>query len=37
MRRQLVVLQQEVNEVRQTLYRYQEDQHIEITFPEKDT
>lgn len=36
MRRQVVVLQQEVNEVRQTLYRYQEEHHIELTFQEKD-
>ncbi|HKV57964.1 MAG TPA: MerR family transcriptional regulator [Ktedonobacteraceae bacterium] len=36
MRRQVVVLQQEVNEVRQTLYRYQEEHHIEVTFQEKD-
>lgn len=36
MRRQVVVLQQEVNEVRQTLYRYQEEYHFEVTFQEKD-
>lgn len=36
MRRQVVVLQQEVNDVRQTLYRYQEEHHIEVTFQEKD-
>lgn len=36
MRRQVVVLQQEVNEARQILYRYQEEHHIEVTFPEKD-
>lgn len=36
MRRQVVVLQQEVNEVRQTLYHYQEEHHIEVTFQEKD-
>ena len=35
MRRQVVVLQEEVNEVRQTLYRYQEQHHIEITYQEK--
>jgi DNA-binding transcriptional MerR regulator len=36
MRKQVVVLQQEVNEVRQTLYRYQEEYHFEATFQEKD-
>lgn len=36
MRRQVVVLQQEVDEVRQTLYRYQEEHHVEITFQDKD-
>jgi DNA-binding transcriptional MerR regulator len=36
MRRQVVVLQQEINEARQTLYRYQEEHHIEVTFQEKD-
>jgi len=36
MRRQVVVLQQEVNEVRQTLYHYQEERHFEVTFSEKD-
>jgi DNA-binding transcriptional MerR regulator len=36
MRKQVVVLQQEVNEVRQTLYRYQEEYHFEVTFQEKD-
>ena len=35
MRRQVVVLQQEINEVRQTLYRYQEQHHVEITYQEK--
>jgi DNA-binding transcriptional MerR regulator len=37
MRKQVVVLQQEVNEVRQTLYRYQEEYHFEVTLQEKDT
>ena len=37
MRKQVVVLQQEVNEVRQTLFRYQEEHHFEVTFQEKDT
>ncbi len=37
MRKQVVVLQQEVNDVRQTLYRYQEKYHFEMTFQEKDT
>ncbi len=36
MRKQVVVLQQEVNEVRQTLYRYQEEHHFGVTFSEKD-
>ena len=36
MRRQVVVLQQEVNEARQTLISYQEEHHIEVTFQEKD-
>ena len=36
MRREVVVLQQEINEARQTLYRYQEEHHIEVTFQEKD-
>jgi DNA-binding transcriptional MerR regulator len=37
MRKQVVVLQQEVDEVRQTLYRYQEEYHFEVTLQEKDT
>ena len=36
MRRQVVVLQQEVQQVRETLFHYQEVYHIETTFPEKD-
>ena len=36
MRRQVVVLQQEVNQVRETLFHYQEVYHIETTFPEKE-
>ena len=32
MRRQVTVLQQEVNDVRQTLVRYQEEHHVEATF-----
>jgi DNA-binding transcriptional MerR regulator len=36
MRKQVVVLQQEVNEVRRTLYRYQEEYHFEATLQEKD-
>src|ERR1700730_9373763 len=36
MRRQVVVLQQEVKEVRETLYHYQEVYHFETTFPAKD-
>ena len=36
MRRQVFVLQQEINEVRQTLYRYQEEHHVEVSFQEKD-
>ena len=36
MRREVVVLQQEINEVRQTLYRYQEEYHIQVNIQEKD-
>src|SRR5579864_4773826 len=36
MRRQVTVLQQEVNEVRQTLVHYQEEQHLEATFQDRD-
>ena len=36
MRRQVVVLQQEINEVRQTLYRYQEEYHIQVNVQKKD-
>ena len=36
MRRQVVVLQQEVKQVRETLFHYQEVYHIETTFPKKD-
>ena len=36
MRRQVVVLQQEINEARQTLYHYREEHHIEVSYPEKD-
>jgi DNA-binding transcriptional MerR regulator len=35
MRRQVIVLQQEVNEVRQTLIQYQEEHH-QLTFPDTD-
>jgi DNA-binding transcriptional MerR regulator len=36
MRRQVVILQQEVNEVRQTLFHYQEEQRFEVNLPETD-
>ena len=36
MRRQVVILQQEVNEVRQTLFQYKEEQHFEVNLPETD-
>jgi DNA-binding transcriptional MerR regulator len=36
MRRQVTVLQQEVNDVRQTLIRYQEEHHQEATFQDTD-
>jgi DNA-binding transcriptional MerR regulator len=36
MRRQVVILQQEVNEVRQTLFHYQEQQRFEVNLPETD-
>jgi len=36
MRRQVVILQQEVNEVRQTLFHYQEEQRFEVNLPEAD-
>ena len=36
MRRQVTVLQQEVNEVRRTLVSYQQEHHFEVTFEDKD-
>ena len=36
MRRQVVMLQREVNEVRQTLFHYQEEYHFEVNLPETD-
>src|SRR5437588_11987434 len=36
MRRQVVVLQQEVKEARETLYHYQEEHHFDTTIWEKD-
>ena len=36
MRRQVVMLQREVNEVRQTLFHYQEEQRFEVNLPETD-
>src|SRR5260370_18420924 len=36
MRRQVVILQQEVNEVRQTLFHYQKEQRFEVNLPETD-
>jgi DNA-binding transcriptional MerR regulator len=36
MRRQVVVLQQEVKEARETLFHYQEEYHFEATFQQKD-
>lgn len=36
MRRQVVMLQQEVNEVRQTLFYYQEEHRFEVNLPETD-
>ena len=36
MRRQVTVLQQEVNEVRRTLVSYQQEHHFEATFEDKD-
>ena len=35
-RRQVVMLQREVNEVRQTLFHYQEEQRFEVNLPETD-
>jgi len=36
MRRQVVMLQREVNEVRQTLFYYQEEHRFEVNLPETD-
>jgi DNA-binding transcriptional MerR regulator len=36
MRRQVTILQQEVNEVRRTLVSYQQEHHFEATFEDRD-